>query len=445
MKKQFIAFAVLLCSTLTAFAQSTINKAKMDSLMQTLETHNKMMGNIAIMEGDKILYSRALGYLQIEGKHAANTQTRYRIGSITKMFTATMIFQLIEEKKLTLQTTLSTYFPQLPNASIITIEQLLNHHSGLFNFTDSAGMAFLSKPHSKAEMLQLFSRQKPVFQPGDSVGYSNTNYVLLGYIIESITGKSYQANLKSRIAKKAGLKKTTVGGKINPKKNEAYSYGFDGVNWSIDSETDMSTPGGAGAIVSTASELTQFIQALFGGKLVSKASLEEMKTIKDGFGKGMFQVPFYEHAGFAHNGSIDGFSSSLCYFPDKKLSIALLCNGLAYQMNDIMIGILSICYDKKYEIPVFLPPVQLSKEKLKRYEGTYASKDFPLKISITSDGKNLIGQATGQGRFILTTINEVEFRYDAAGVVLMFSIEADESVKRLLLQQSGMSFSFDKE
>lgn len=445
MKKLIITLTIALLAVLPSFAQASFDTQKMDSLMQLLEANDKMMGSVAIMKDGQPIYSKTIGYKQMEGKQKANISTKYRIGSVTKMFTATMIFQLIDEHKLSLTTPLSKFFPSIPNANSITIEQLLNHHSGLFNFTDSAATDFFKSPKTTQQMIALFTRQKPLYQPGESSSYSNTNYVLLGYVIEKVTGKNYSYNLKNRITQKLRLKNTEVGKKINTKKNEAYSYDFDGVKWIKDAETEMSTPGGAGAIVSNATDLTKFINSLFTGALVSDSSLAQMKTIKDGYGMGLFQVPFYDHKGYAHNGSIDGFSSSLCYFPEGKLSVAFLSNGLAYQMNDIMIGILSICYNKKYELPTFLPPMQLSASTLKRYEGVYASKDFPLKLTITSDGKNLIGQATGQGRFILTTINEVEFRYDAAGVVMMFSIEADESVKRCLLQQSGLSFSFDKE
>ena len=426
-------------------AQKIFNSAKMDSLIAALDKNDKAMGTIALARDGQIIYKKAFGYKQMSGKIRNNEDTKFRIGSISKMFTATMVMQLVEEGKLTLQHKLGAYYPEVPNANDISIEQLLTHHTGLYNFTDSTYLTFYTKPKTQKEILDIISKQTPDFKPGEQAEYSNTNYILLGYIIEKLTGKSYAENLKSRITNKLNLKNTYVGSKINEKNNEAYSYDFDGINWTVANETDMSLPGGAGNIVSNTSDLIKFINGLFAGKLVNDSSLAQMKTIKDGYGMGMFQAPFDEKMGFAHTGGIDGFSSSLAFFPDDKMSVALLTNGLAYQMNDIMIGALSIYYDRKYDVPEFKKGTKIAESLLNRYEGIYASQGFPLKITIKKDGDQLTAQATGQGAFPLTSINETEFRFDQIGVVMLFTIEADGTVKKMNLQQRGQGFDFEKE
>lgn len=445
MKQVFLIFIFTVSFSLSSFAQNVFNKAKMDSLITALEKNDKAMGVLALSQNGHVIYKKAFGYKQISGKVRNNTDTKFRIGSITKMFTATMILQLIEENKLALQNKLDAYFPEVQNANEITIEQMLTHHSGLHNFTDSAYLKYHTKPKTQKEMLGIISSQSPDFKPGERGEYSNTNYVLLGYIIEKVTGKSYAENLKNRIAKKIKLKDTYVGGKINPKDNEAYSYSYNGVNWIEENETDMSIPGGAGSIVSTSEDLLKFIASLFHEKLIDKALLDTMTTIGNGYGMGIFQVPFYERKGYSHNGSIDGFNSALAYFPEDDMAVAVLTNGLAYEMNDIMIGVLSIYFDKPYAIPEFKKATQLGVGLLPRYTGVYASKDFPLKITIRQDGDHLTAQATGQGAFPLSSINETEFRFDAAGVVILFDIEKDGTVKQLHLQQRGMSYLFEKE
>lgn len=445
MKKIFFAIIAITLAMLPARAQKVFNSAKMDSLIHVLEQHDKAMGTLTLARNGKAFYKKAFGYKQLSGKIKNETDTKYRIGSVTKMFTATMILQLIEEGKLTLETKLGAYYPDIPNANDITIEQLLTHHSGLYNFTDGEYLKFHTKPKTQQEILDIIAKQTPDFKPGERAGYSNTNYMLLGYIIEKLTGKSYSENLRLRIAGKTGLKNTYVGSKINPKNNEAYSYSFNGFNWIVEDETDMSLPGGAGALVSNTADLIKFIDALFSTKLVSETSLSRMATIKDGYGMGIFQAPFYDKKGYTHNGGIDGFSSSLVYFPDDKLEVALLMNGLTYQMNDIMIGILSIYYDKNYAIPEFKKPVQLPESSLGRYEGIYSSREFPLKITIARQGQKLTAQATGQDAFPLAAISETEFRFDTAGIVILFTIEADATVKKLTLQQMGSSYHFEKE
>jgi D-alanyl-D-alanine carboxypeptidase len=172
-------------ATLTAHAQQ-LNTAKLDSLFTSLATNNKLMGTVLLSHNGKVVYTRAVGYAQLDStnKVPATATTHYRVGSLTKMFTATMVFQLIEEKKLTLATPLVTFFPQLPNAKAITIDQLLSHRSGLHDF--AAGGAELGHK-TPAEMVALLSKNAPDFEPGAKFAYSNSNYVVLGYIIERLT------------------------------------------------------------------------------------------------------------------------------------------------------------------------------------------------------------------------------------------------------------------
>ena len=229
-----------------------VNTAKLDSLLTALAASNKMMGSVALSREGQVVYRRAFGDQQLGLAGAPNTpataDTRYRIGSATKMFTATMIFQLIEEKKLTPATPLAAFFPRLPNARLITVDDLLSHRSGLHDFTtDSAFGGYHTRPRTPAELLAIIGQARPDFAPGTRFGYSNSNYVVLGYIIEKLTKMPYAQALQKRVVAKAGLLHTYYGGKINPQNHEASSYEATGAGWQLAPETDMSIPGGAGA------------------------------------------------------------------------------------------------------------------------------------------------------------------------------------------------------
>ena len=194
-------FAVLfLAVTLTCNVKAqNLNKAKLDSFFNALNMHSKNMGSVAISNNGVVVYQKAIGYSEVNGdvKTPATIKTKYRIGSISKMFTAVMIFQLIEEGKLSLTMPLATWYPQLPNAAKITISEMLDHRSGLHNFTnDTLYLSYVSKPQSEAAMINIMEKQKPDFEPDAKAEYSNTNFVLLGYIIEKITGKTYAEELK---------------------------------------------------------------------------------------------------------------------------------------------------------------------------------------------------------------------------------------------------------
>jgi CubicO group peptidase (beta-lactamase class C family) len=351
-----------------------------------------------------------------------------------------MIFQLVEGGKIELTNTLDAWYPEIPNAKVITIGNLLNHRSGIHSFTDDPDYTtYMTQPKTHEEMIALMAKGKPEFQPGEKAAYSNSNYVLLGYIVEKVTKQPYAKNLAERITAKAGLSNTSFGGKINLNDNDCYSYRFDG-SWKEQPVTDMSIPGGAGSIVSTPTDLTKFIEALFSFKLVSKGSLDQMKTITDGYGMGMFQIPFGTKKAFGHNGGIDGFRSNLAYFPEDGLAIAYCTNGMVYPMNDLLIGVLSIYFNKDFALPTF-KTIAVKSEELDKYLGVYASSQLPLKITVTKVNEALSAQATGQSAFPLTAFEKDKFKFDQAGIVMEFNPDKNE----FLLKQGGGVFTFTKE
>jgi CubicO group peptidase (beta-lactamase class C family) len=442
MKTKFVAATLLIMFLVgNVFAQE-INKPKLDSLLNILAEKNKAMGSLTISKNGTIVYSKAIGYSSVSGseKKSATTLTKYRIGSISKMFTATMIFQLVEEGKISLNTTLDNYFPAIPNAEKITIGNLLNHRSGIHNFTsDPDYTTWMTQPKSQGEMIALIAKNQPDFQPNEKTSYSNSNFVLLGYIIEKITKKSYATNLKERITLKIGLANTYYGGKTDVNNNESFSYQFAN-GWQQLPETDMSIPGGAGALVSTPTDLTKFIEALFSLKLVSNNSLIQMKTMTDGLGMGMAQIPFYSRMAYGHNGAIDGFVSNVAWFPEDRIAVSYCTNGMVYPFNDILIGVLSICFNRDYAIPTF-KTIALKTEELDPYLGVYASTQLPLKITITKNGSVLTAQATGQSSFPLEASAKDMFKFDQAGVKMEFRPEKNE----MTLKQNGAEYLFTKE
>lgn len=438
-----LTFALLCASFISInLSAQTLNKAKLDSLFDVLNTNHKSMVSLAISQKGKLIYSKAIGYSLIsdQQKLPATVNTRYRIGSISKMFTGTMIFQLIEAGKLSLNTTLATYFPQIPNATKITIGEMLSHRSGIFNFTnDSTYASYMTQQKSEAEIVNIIQKYKPVFEPDSKSEYSNSNFILLGYILEKIYKKPYPAILKEKVLTPAGLKNTYYGGKTNIKNNEAYSYSYKNSNWIKEPETDMSIPGGAGALVSTPADLDLFIEALFEGKLVSASSVNQMQTIKDGFGMAMLTISFYEKKSYGHTGGIDGFQSMLSYFPDDQLAVAVCANGVDYKLNDIMIGVLSIYYNKPYRIPDF-KSIDISDADFALYAGVYSSKEIPLKITIGKNSSQLTAQATGQSAFNLEQTVKNVFKYDAAHI----QIDFDPAKHQFTLKQ-GKSYLFTKD
>ncbi|WP_051604341.1 serine hydrolase domain-containing protein [Flavobacterium sasangense] len=451
---------LLLLFAFSSFTFAQDKFTRMDSLLNYLHENNKFMGSLTIREGENVVFNKAYGYADIEKNIKADRFTRYKIGSISKTFTAVMVMQLIEEKKLTLQTKLNRFYPKVKNADKISIYDLLHHRTGIVDYInqDSTFHKVLDKKHSKEDILKVITSYKPVFEPGSKYQYSNSNFFILGCIIEKLTKKSYAENLQNRIVKKAELgtyeNKTemTAKGAVNNKvfvpttyykeeatntaNKESYSYYFDGTNWVKSLENNNSIAFASGGITSTTADLTKFIYALFNGKLVSPTSLDQMKEIKEGYGKALIQFPFGERRFYGHGGRIENFSSMLGYYPTEKLSFSLISNGDNFVQNDIIIGILSIYYKMPFPFPKFM---KMDKAELAKFIGTYASKDLQIKITVSEKNGELFAQATGQGAFPLTFKEETTFVFAAAGIEMVFGD------KSFVLIQGGMKFNFTKE
>lgn len=438
--KKFIIATLLALSITSGFAQN-FNTKRLDSLFQILEKNNKYMGSIAISENGKTVYAKSTGFDDLASSKKSTSNTKYRIGSISKMFTASMIFKAVEEKKINLTQTIDKYFPTVKNASKITISNLLNHRSGIHNFTnDPEYLNWSTQPQSRARMTERIAEGQIVFEPDTKGQYSNSNYILLSFILEDVYKKSYGEILNEKIIRPLKLKNTYLGGNISLENNESNSYTLSG-KWEKEKDTDMSIPLGAGAIVSNPTDLNLFIESLFGGKIVSAESLNMMKNIKDKYGMGIFEFPYFERKGYGHTGGIDGFKSVLSYFPNEKLALALTSNGaMGYDNNNILICALSSYFHKPFQMPDF-SNTQIAAATLDSYAGIYGSSQIPIKISITKKETTLIAQATGQPSFPLEAAATNIFKFDPAGVVMEFNAEK----KEMILKQGGKDYLFLKE
>lgn len=438
---KLLIFSILIIS-LTALQGITQNfdKAKLDAYFDKLEQNDKFMGSVAVSQNGKIVYTRSVGFADVENKLKANENSKYRIGSISKTFTTVLAMKAVEEKRLNLDQTIDKYFPEIQNAAKITVANLLFHRSGIHSFTDDKEyLDWNTQPKTENELLEIIIKGGSDFEPDSKSAYSNSNFVLLTFIVERSFGKPYKALIDELIAKPAGLKNTGFGGKIDAGKNECKSYTFTD-RWNPEPETDMSVPLGAGGIVSTPSDLVKFSDALFSGKLVSEESLEKMQTINGQFGMGLFKIPFYDKTGFGHTGGIDGFSSVFSHFADGNISYALTSNGTNFNNNNISIVVLSAVFGKDFEIPEF-NAYQINPEEFDQYTGVYSSAQIPLKITISKGQSNLVAQATGQSAFPLEATAKDKFKFDQAGVVMEFK----PAEKTMVLKQGGGEFLYKKE
>jgi len=426
----------------TSYAQENgLNKAKMDSLFILIDEGDRGMGSISIFSQGQEVYSKSIGYADVEKELKADHSTLYRIGSISKMFTASICMKMVEEKKLSLNSKLSKYFPDVQNAKKISIELMLKHRSGIFNITNSDDyFDWMENEISKEEMLKKIASKEPSFEPDKKAGYSNSNYILLTYILEEVGGMPFPELVQEYVCKPCGLELSKYGDPINTSKNEAQSYEYAN-QWKQSTETHPSVPLGAGGIVSTPTELNQFLNCLFQGKIVSSENVELMMQVENNFGIGMFTVPFYDKKAYGHTGGVDGFVSNAFYFPDDSVSIAYTSNGTRTPVNNIMLGALSIYYNKDYTLPEYKESVVIDAKELDQYLGVYSSPTFPLKITISREENVLYAQATSQPKFILEALGNHEFQYETAALKMTFQPENNV----MIFKQMGFSYELKKE
>ncbi|GAB1374294.1 serine hydrolase domain-containing protein [Bacteroidales bacterium] len=440
MKKAVLTTLIVLTLSHIGLAQTNFDKTKLDNYFNALEQNNKFMGSVAVSKNGEIIYKKSIGFADVENNIKATEKSKYRIGSISKTFTTVLILKAVEENKLNINQTIDKWFPVILNAKEITVKHLLSHRSGIHNFTNNKDyLTWNTQPKTEKELVEIIVKGGSDFNPDSKAEYSNSNFVLLTFILEKTFSKSYSDLLQEFIVKPLGLTNTYVFGKINPLNNECKSYSFEGT-WKLETETDYTVPLGAGAITSTPTDLTKFADALFNGKLVTNESLEIMKTIKDGYGIGLFQIPFYNSVGYGHTGGIDGFSSVYSHFADDKISYALISNGTNFNNNNISIAVLSAVYDKPYEIPTFTA-FNLTSEDLDKYLGVYSSNQIQLKITITKEGNTLIAQGSGQPSFPLEATGKDKFKFDQAGA----EFEFNPNEKTMVLFQGGAQIKFTKE
>jgi D-alanyl-D-alanine carboxypeptidase len=386
-----IATILALAMLTTAHAQ-TLDKAKLDQLLDWLAEKNKGMGSLTLAKEGNVLYSRSFGYARIDGneKKPLTATTRYRISSITKTFTAVMILQLVEERKLSLAGTLDKFFPQIPNAARITIAQILLHRSGIPDLQPDGSWG--KQPRTQDEIVARIAQGRPYFEPDARNLYNNAGYILLGYIVEKAGGKPYQQALRERINDKAGLADTYVGtGNTNPARNEALAYMDFGGRWMEASEPDFSVVAGAGAIVSTTADLAKFIQAVFDLKLVSADSLRLMTTMRDGEGMGMVTFSFAGKTLYGNTGGSASTGAWLNYSPEDKLALAYTTNAKPYPVRDIVAGVFDIYRNRPYRISAF-DAFEVAPEILDRYVGVYSVPGAGNRANVTRAGATLYFQ-----------------------------------------------------
>lgn len=398
-----LAICALVCAgaalgTQAQPADEAAVKARLEQVVASYTPHNDFMGAVLVVEDNRVLLDKGYGLASAEWNIPNTPETKFRLGSLTKQFTATLVLQMQQEGKLAVADPVSKYLPDAPKAwEKITVAELLSHTSGIPNFTSLKEFGvWRMSPHTTDEEIAFF-RDKPLdFEPGSKWAYSNSNYEVLGAILEKVSGKKYADLLRERIFEPLGMKDSGLDtdSLVLPKRAEGYAPGKDGLE--VARSESMSVPWAAGSLYSTTGDLLKWERALFAGKLFSADSLKAMTTpVKDNYGYGLFIENKDGVRIISHGGGIEGFNTHLAFAPDKQITVVVLGNVNGAAPSSMGVKLMDVALGRPVELASERKVVPIAKEELAKFIGVYDLAPA-LALTVATDADGLTVQGTDQ-------------------------------------------------
>jgi CubicO group peptidase (beta-lactamase class C family) len=391
------------------------------------------------------LYRKGFGYADIKNKIPATPDTKFRIGSVTKQFTAAAILKLQENGLLSVTDKLSKFIPDFPRGDEVTIHQLLTHTSGIHSYTEKDDfLGNVTRTISPDSLVNLIKKDPYDFNPGEKWQYNNSGYFLLGYIISKVSGKPYAQYLKESFFDPLHMNNTGVHYAGIKLENEAKGYSrtgskyVDALNW------DMSWAGGAGSIYSTVDDLLKWNQALYGGKVLNEKSLTAALTpvvLKNGeeagarYGYGLGFNKFRGEDIVGHSGGLHGFVTQLSYYPKEKLTVVMFSNCAEPEVNFDPTKIAEAFLWDKMDKQTSYSTVAAKPKDLQRFTGRYQLANIGV-LAITTENDKLFAQLSGQPKFEIFAMAEDEFFLKAVEARVKFIKDEKGEINQLIVIQN---------
>ncbi len=361
MKIKIISLLVFFISLMAGQLHANEASKKIDKLMQSYVDIKEFNGTVLVSKGNDIVFEKAYGYANFEWDIKSTVDTKYKIASVTKPFTAVLVMQLVQEGKIDLNAPITRYLKDYrkDTGDEITIHQLLNHTSGIPDFLRLRKLRELpsKNPYSVGEFVEQFCSEDLDFQPGTSWRYSNSGYTILGHIMEVITDKPFSTLLEEKIFKPLGMNDSGYyyHGPLKKREASGYSKNFNGFENA--QYYDMSLPYASGSIYSTVEDLMRWERALHGGKLLKKSLVEKMYQVSPhkNYGYGWFveEIAADKYGktltNISHAGMIKGFHSYVVRYIEDEYLIVILNNTGGVALRSMTAGITNILYGKPYK------------------------------------------------------------------------------------------------
>jgi CubicO group peptidase (beta-lactamase class C family) len=434
---KFASLVLLLASLVVLPAADPDFVSQADALVTAHVKAGRFMGAVLVAKDGKPVLRKGYGFANVEWDVPNTPDTKFRLGSITKQFTAMAVMQLVEAGKVNLDDPVKKYYADAPATwDTITIHHLLTHTSGIPSYTGLPNF-FRDKsrdPLKPTEIIKL-TQDKPLeFEPGANYKYNNTGYVLLGHVIEQASGEKYSDYVRKHIFEPLGMKDSGYDAHTPIIKKRASGYSSGPTNAPY---LEMTLPYAAGSLYSTVDDLLIWDQALYGGKLISKESYDKMFTpVKNDYAYGWAVVMKNGHKQISHGGGINGFNTMFARYPDDKLTVAVFSNVNGPTADRIAGDLARMYFGEKVEILQEKKEVAVAPDMLETLVGIYELKpDF--KITVSREGGQLFAQATNQPKFPVYAASETNFFFRVVEAELVFQRDSSGTVTGLILKQNG--------
>ena len=424
---------------------------KIDELVEGHRKTTGFMGAVMLARDGKPLVAKGYGYANVEWQIPNSTNTKFRVGSVTKQFTSMLVMQLREQGRIKLEDSMCVYVAPCPDTwKPVTIHHLLTHTSGIPSYTGIPAWREVNMMPKTTDQIVAFFRDMPLqWTPGERYAYNNSGYFLLGVIIEKITGKKYEQALQDMILTPLGLSDTGYDWTKTIIPRRAAGYTGVGALLANTPPLDMQHPYAAGSMYSTVEDLLKWDQALYTTTLIPEAAKQIMWTpFRESYAYGWnigepTATAFGGHRRILHGGGINGFSAMIVRIPDTRMTVIVLCNNDSGSASTVARDIMAIYYGHKYEVPVVPTVVNVDPKILDQYVGEYEVNPG-RSLTVTRTGGNLTVQPTGGRALEVQPSSDTTFFATVPAIRLTFVKDADGRVAHVVLSQGGNQTQFTK-
>ncbi len=428
--KILTAFLICICFSLQVQGQNL--DRQFDQIISASYQKDMPGATFLVAKNGKTIYRKAVGKSNLELDVDMTVDNVFELASISKQFTAISILMLEEQGKLSTNDPITKFIPDYPtNGKTITIHHLLNHTSGIKSYTDMGDLiSFARLDKSPKELIDYFKNEPMDFDPGEEYAYNNSGYILLGYIIEVITGDTFENYVETNIFKTLGMYNSRYGSKTELIKKRASGYGQNANGYVNSDYISMSIPYAAGSLMSTVDDMLKWQNALTNNTLIKASSLKKAingSTLNNGeyidYGYGLGALNFKGSKGYTHSGGIFGFSTNGIYLIDKDTYVIGLSNCSCNDVSAVTRKLIAAAIGKPF--PTMKDAITLPEAKMKQWVGAYEFEDGAIRHIFLKDGKlNSMRESETNTVFEIFPLSETRYMFED-GIEYNFSKTAN--------------------